>query len=213
MIVLQVILAVGLFFVALLLFAMVRQIGVITQRLPKIEDAEEAGPLEPGTMLPLREFTTYQAKSQILFAPGMHGGAVLVIASFSCPACQLLLRGLRGCPDDVRRGIILFMLDNEIERRYQKRIHKTGLEDYPIVEALDLSRSFRIRRAPFAYVVDGEGIVREATALASLDDLVTLTRRHLSVALSKGGNVHVREMGGCADSSAGTQDVPEAVAP
>jgi hypothetical protein len=110
------------------------------------------------------------------------------------------------------------MLDRDIERRFTKLVSKLRLQDFPIIEALDLSSQFRIRRAPFAYVVDGTGNVLETTALGSTDDLVALTRKHFAITNPKKENIRVKcklasELGGQVRSQISDSDVSKVVTP
>src|SRR5262249_11888294 len=114
----------------------------------------------------------------------------LLFVSFSCPVCNQLLRQLRKSPKDLRNRLVLFMLDTDIERRYANVIHKMGLQSFPIVEAYDLAQQFRIYRAPFVYVVDGQATITEALAVVSTNDLVALARRHFGAATSKEERTH-----------------------
>ncbi len=185
MIFIQAFLAIGLLFVSLLLFVMVRQIGVIAQRIPKKTDAGVVNSLPLGIVIPVREFDTYDHENRIVFSPGTRDGAVLLFLSFTCPVCNQLLPKLSDSPTNVRKRLVLFMLDTDIQRRFAKEIRKMRLNTFPIVEAYELAKQFRIYRAPFVYVVDGEGNVLDASAIVSNNDLVALVRKHFGTATEK----------------------------
>lgn len=191
MLLIQLLLAGGLLFVSLLLFVMIRQIGVVTQRIPKKTDSGVTNPLPVGTTIPLREVVTFDGGTTLTFAPGRAGGSLLLFVSFSCPVCNQLLRQLGAAPAHLRDRLALFLLDTDVGKRYARKIDRLGLTPYPIVEAYELAAAFRIWRAPFVYVVDGEGTVLDAFAVASATELVALVRQHFGVPAEREERVHV----------------------
>jgi len=96
-----------------------------------------------------------------------------------------LLRELRHAPADVRNRLVLLMLDTDIERRYQAQIRKMELQPFTIIEAYDLAGTFRVHRAPFIYVCDGEGTILDAFAILTLSEVVALGRTHFGSATGK----------------------------
>ena len=77
MIFLQGILAVAVLGVSLLLFAMVRQIGVISQRIPKRSDSTKVIPLAVGTSVPVSEFETFDRRNRVGLSDGEKGTLVV----------------------------------------------------------------------------------------------------------------------------------------
>jgi hypothetical protein len=176
---LQILLAVATAVLSLLAFLLLRQVGLLTRRIPRSRRFAAGLPsLEPGARCPVREFQTYDAASTVGVPAAGEGVTHLLFASFTCSMCRPILEALRSLPSDVRRRTILMMLDTEIARRFSREIRDWSLDGWTIVEAYSMASTFAIERAPYVYAVDAEGVLLEGEPLASPEDLEEFVRRH-----------------------------------
>lgn len=166
--VVQLVLALFLFGVSLLLFLMIRQIGIMAQRIPSKSDPNAVLPLPVGAVVPVKEFVTYDLASHV----DLTGGAVLLFASFSCPICNQVLTALHDSARQYQQSLILFILDRAVQKRYSNHILELKLDGFVIVEAIDLASQFQIRRLPFMYSVDCDGVIVDAITVVSVRELV-----------------------------------------
>jgi hypothetical protein len=176
-IVLQSVLALFTFGLSLLVFLMVRQVGILSRRLPPTPDRKPSQKMVPGAVSPVREFETYDGKTKLRIPLVEDRPTYLLFASFTCSLCRPLLEELRRMARDLRPRIVLMMLDQRVSQRFSGEIAEWSLESWTIVESLHWSGKFEISATPAVFAFDAEGRLMETEAVYSLEDLEEFIRR------------------------------------
>jgi hypothetical protein len=160
---------------ALLLFIMMRQIGILRHRIPPDQKLSDMG-LAVGTQLPAIEFTPYDNATKATIPLAGDGVSFLLFSAFSCSKCQTLLEQLPGLPQVYSDRLGLMLLDTDISERYAAQL--LTLKRFLVVEAFDLATPFKIQHTPFMYVVDQKGMILEKAGIFTADDILEITARY-----------------------------------
>jgi hypothetical protein len=160
---------------ALLLFIMVRQIGILRHRIPPEQKVSEMG-LAVGSQLPAMEFTAYDNVTKAAIPLTGEGVSFLLFSAFSCPKCQTLLEQLPSLPQVYSDRLGLMLLDTDIAERYAAQL--SILKRFRVVEAFDLATPFKIQHTPFMYVVDEQGVIVQKAAIFTVDDMLEIAVRY-----------------------------------
>lgn len=171
---------------ALLMFVMVRQIGIIRQRIPEDLKVETSG-LPDGARVPVMEFATYNGTARCNIPLAGTGKSFLLFTALSCPKCQTLLDQLPGLPVKYSEHLALLILDSDISERFAARLSTFG--DFRVIEGLGMASSFQIKHSPFLYVVDENGIVIEKSLILTLEDMTEVMSRHKETENAVGHNI------------------------
>lgn len=163
-------------FLALLVAALARQIGVLHMRLGvrgALEVDEEGPPL--GEVPPPAEVVDLEGAPHQVGGPG--APTLLLFVSPGCPICREVLPGVAPA---ARAGDLrpLVLVDDEDPR---------SLDLYrgarvPVAAARDVAETYDIPGTPFAVISDRAGVVRAkgtVNTLEQLEGLVDTARRRL----------------------------------
>jgi len=145
-----------------LLFATIRQIGILSWRLEQLAATTpsriERNGLKPGTKAP--DFTLQDTSGKEVSLREYHGHkALLVFMQPGCGPCESLAADLNRYLD--KDGLAVLAISNadpEENRRWQGEIGAA----FPILaqQHLSVSRQYQAFATPFAFLVDEEGVIR-----------------------------------------------------
>ena len=161
MVVSQVILWIAVLALAAVVFALVRQIGVLHERiLPMGALTMDKGP-KVGDQSPVFQLTDLKHRPLTFGAARSDGRSqLLMFVSATCPVCKKLLPIVKSIAAAESRWLdLVFTSDGEASeqddfvRRYQ-------LESYPFVLSSELGMTYRVSKLPYAVLIDQDGVVR-----------------------------------------------------
>ena len=169
-------------FQGLVIFILLRQLGVIY--LGTAQGVARDG-LSQGQRAP--EFSLPTLDGQAVALSGFRGmPLLLVFGSPSCAPCKNLLPDLEAFATEKRDELrVLFLSRGEIEE--SRRFAQELAVRVPVAVHPDesLPEQYKVRVTPFAFLIDGEGVVR-AKGLAN-------NRAHLDMLLQQAAAGHVPE--------------------
>ena len=170
----QAVLAVVLLVVSLLMFMVIRQVGVLLRRIPDADDGDALEqPLTVGEPCPVAAVTTYDGQDMSL-PLAADGCTFLLFASFSCAVCRPVMERLAEVPEAVRSRFVLMMLDSDIRKYYSRELTELNLEAIQIVEAYAMATDFKISRAPYLYAIDPDGSIQRGSPVFSFDEFARI---------------------------------------
>ncbi len=160
---------------AAVVVALVRQVGVLHERVsPAGALVTGAGPAigEPAPRVSVRDL---QGRSLELGAPDAQGRSTLLLfVSPSCPVCKTLLpvaRSVAGAEDPTLQVVLASDGPAEEHRAF---VRAEGLEALPYVVSTELGMAHRVARLPHAVLIDGAGLVRARGLVNSREHLESL---------------------------------------
>ena len=197
LIVSNIILWVVVVLLALLVFALTRQIGILFERVAP------AGALMPTSGPKVGELTEALSLRTIDDNPLHIGGADAAgLASFilfispTCPVCKALVPTAKALiKSEGKRMRLIFASDGDEIVRHEAYARDLELADYPYVISEQLGRNFEVSKLPFAVLIasdgtlKGKGLVNTRehmeSLIESMDSGITSVQEYVGLAQSR----------------------------
>ncbi|NQY90261.1 MAG: methylamine dehydrogenase accessory protein MauD [Deltaproteobacteria bacterium] len=169
---------------ALVVFALSRQVGLLHERVaPAGALAPAKGPTV-GQAAPRLSLTTLDGSSLELGAPSPDGrDTLLFFLSPTCPLCRTLLPTLlRVAADEDASARVVLAGDGDPDE-YRRYAHDNGVSSLPLVVSTELGLAWQVSKLPYAALVDGDGLLRARGMVNTREHLESLFEaRRLGVA-------------------------------
>jgi len=155
--------------------ALVRQIGVLYERVAPAGALMVARGPRVGEAAPL---VTAQA---IDGAPREIGGVradarstLLFFLSPTCPVCKQLLPALRSAAQHERAWLDVVLASDGPRAEHEPFVRAERLEEFPYVLSAPLGITYEVAKLPYAVLIDGAGIVRAKGLVNTREHLESL---------------------------------------
>src|SRR5260370_24028997 len=161
MVVSQVILWIAVLALSAVVFALIRQIGVLHERiLPMGALTIDKGP-KVGDKSPVFQLTDLANRPLTFGAERSDGRSqLLMFVSPTCPVCKKLLPIVKSVVGAESRWLdLIFTSDGEASEQ-DGFVRKHQLESFPFVLSSQLGMPYRVSKLPYAGLIDQEGVVR-----------------------------------------------------
>ncbi|HKD67945.1 MAG TPA: methylamine dehydrogenase accessory protein MauD [Candidatus Binataceae bacterium] len=179
----QIVLWIAVLGLAAVVFALIRQIGVLHERIaPMGALTIDRGPAT-GDQSPVFDLADIRQRPVSIGAPAVDGrSTLLVFVSPDCPVCKKLLPVVKSIARNESSLRVVFASDGD--RAEQERfLQAQHIEDYPLVLSPELGMTFRIGKLPYAVLIDEHGTVRAKGLVNTREHLESiLTAKELGVA-------------------------------
>jgi len=145
-----------------LVFALMRQIGVLHDRLAPAGALSLSGGLKPGERLPEMRLESLSGGEVSLGDQAEDGRATLLaFISPNCPVCAELTEPLKAIARQERDWLrVVFASDGEDQPAHRAAIARYGLEGYPYLLSRDLGMRLEVSKLPYVALVDEHGVLR-----------------------------------------------------
>ena len=162
---------------AVLLWALSRQVGVLFERVaPMGALVTDAGPAV-GEASPRFALQGIQSESVTIGAP-TERPTLLFFLSPTCPVCKKLIPVLKSLQrDELRRLSVVLASDGEAAQHLQF-VREQGLDAMPYVLSTELGMGYRVSRLPYAVLLDTNGAVASKGLVNSREQLDSLLNAH-----------------------------------
>jgi methylamine dehydrogenase accessory protein MauD len=160
---------------AAVLLAVVRQLGVLHERITPA-----------GALMLNRGLTVGEAAPQLevvdLAGRPLHVGAkradgrstLLLFVSPTCPVCKTLLPAVKSSRKDERGWMDLILASDGDVTEQRAFVRAQGLEAIPYVVSAALGLAYQVSRLPFAALLDENGVLRARGLVNSREHLESL---------------------------------------
>jgi methylamine dehydrogenase accessory protein MauD len=160
---------------AAVVLALVRQIGVLHERIGPAGALLLKRGLQVGQPVPSMSLTDLSGRSITIGAPSDNGrSTLLVFLSPTCPICKVLLPVVKSSRASEAAWLELILASDGVEDEHRRFIAANRLEEIPYVLSAELGMSFQVERLPFAAVIDERGILRARGLINSREHLESL---------------------------------------
>jgi methylamine dehydrogenase accessory protein MauD len=160
---------------AAVVLALVRQIGVLHERIGPAGALLLKRGLQVGQPVPSMSLADLSGRSVTIGAPSDSGrSTLLVFLSPTCPVCKLLLPVVKSSRTSESAWLELILASDGVEDEHRRFIAANKLEEIPYVLSAELGMSFQVERLPFAAVIDEGGILRARGLINSREHLESL---------------------------------------
>jgi len=159
---------------ALMVFALARQVGVLHERVaPAGALLPTSGP-RVGELTEPSVFTDLAGQSVTVGGPSEDGRASLLLwISPTCPVCRSLVPTARALARDERLRLI-FASDGDKVERHAKYVQDLRIGEYPYIVSQKLGLKYAVSKLPFAALIGPDGILRSKGLVNAREHLESL---------------------------------------
>lgn len=171
----QIVLWIVVVVLALTVLALVRQIGVLHERVAPLGALSTKNAVDVGQASP--QFDVIDLAGRPLHIGGRSPDArsqLLLFVSPSCPMCKKLLPVARSFARSERRGVALVLMGDGDRPSHEALIAEHRLQDVPFALAPIVGINLGIGKLPQAVLIDAEGVIRSKGIVNSREHLESL---------------------------------------
>jgi len=160
---------------AAVVLALVRQLGVLHERIGPAGALMLNRGLTVGEPAPALEVTALDGRALRLGAARSDGRSTLLLfVSPTCPVCKTLLPAVISSGRDERAWMdVILASDGELAAQ-REFVRAQGLEGVPYVVSAALGLAYQVSRLPFAALLDEHGVLRARGLVNSREHLESL---------------------------------------
>ena len=155
--------------------ALVRQVGVLHERIAPAGALMLKGGPRVGEVAPVMELADLEGRTYRVGGERADGRSTLLLfVSPGCPVCKSLLPAVKSSRKDERGWLdVILASDGDIGEQ-REFVRAQGLEGIPYVVSAALGLAHQVGRLPFAALVDERGILRARGLVNSREHLESL---------------------------------------
>jgi methylamine dehydrogenase accessory protein MauD len=159
----------------LALLAVVRQLGVLHERIAPVGALMLAKGLKVGELAPGITVDDLDGRSLTLGAARTDGRATLLMfVSPTCPVCKALLPVLKSSLTSERDWLDIVLASDGENARQREFVAAHRLGSFSYVVSAPLGISYQVSRLPFAALIDAQGVLRARGIVNSREHLESL---------------------------------------
>jgi methylamine dehydrogenase accessory protein MauD len=160
---------------ALVVLALLRQVGVLHERIAPAGALMLNRGLNVGERVPMLDVLDLDGRELRLGAPRSDGkSTLLVFVSPTCPICKTLLPILKYGRKDERDWLEVILASDGEPPEHRQFVTEQGLTGLPYVLSAPLGLAFQVSRLPFAALLDPQGVLRARGLVNSREHLESL---------------------------------------
>jgi methylamine dehydrogenase accessory protein MauD len=159
----------------LVIVALVRQVGVLYERVAPAGALAVREGAEVGKAAPRLRVETLAGKQIEIGAPRDDGRAsLLFFLSPSCPVCKTLLPALLSLARHEAKTIDVLLASDGERAEHEEFVEEFGLSTLPYLLSPNLGIEFGVSKLPFAALVDHAGVLRARGLVNTREHLESL---------------------------------------
>jgi methylamine dehydrogenase accessory protein MauD len=171
----QIVLWVVVVVLALTVVALVRQIGVLHERVAPLGALSTKNAVEVGQAAPQFDVIDLSGRPLHIGGRSLDGRSqLLLFVSPSCPMCKKLLPVARSFARSERRGVAIVLMGDGDRPSHEALIAEHRLQDVPFALAPIVGINLGIGKLPQAVLIDPEGVIRSKGIVNSREHLESL---------------------------------------
>jgi len=171
----QIVLWILMLVMAGLQLALLRQVGVLHERIaPMGALTIDKGPKE-GETAPIFELTDLGRRRVTIGGPGERGlGTLLFFLSPTCPVCKKMLPILKSLAASEEKSLRIVLASDGEREEHERFVTAQNLGDFPFVLSQELGMTYRVAKLPYAVLIDEAGVVRAKGLINTREHLESL---------------------------------------
>jgi methylamine dehydrogenase accessory protein MauD len=172
----QVLLWIVVVALAVTVFALARQIGVLHERSAPLGALETDHGPGVGDKAPVFELRDLQGEPLTLGGLTQSGKDLLLLfLSPSCPMCNKLLPAVKSLYRQEQRGLDVVLVSDGAEKRaHEEFVRRYQLNGIRYVVSSTVGITFQVGKIPYAILIDAEGVVRSKGLVNTREHLESL---------------------------------------
>ncbi|MEI8296660.1 MAG: methylamine dehydrogenase accessory protein MauD [Pseudomonadota bacterium] len=159
----------------LVVLALLRQIGVLHERIAPVGALMLAKGLKIGELAPSVPVADLAGRSVSIGGERADGRTqLLMFVSPTCPVCKVLLPVLKSSRKSEQSWLDIVLASDGDFVEQSAFVREQGLEMFPYVLSAPLGISFQVSRLPYAVLIDEQGVLRARGLINSREHLESL---------------------------------------
>lgn len=158
---------------AVIVFALARQVGVLFERVAPMGALVTDGGPKIGEASPRFELTALNGRPVVVGAAGGRSTLIFFLSP-TCPVCKKLLPVLKSAAKAEHSWLDVVLASDGDRDKQEAFVRQQGLARFPYVLSADLGMTYRVNRLPFAVLLDGDAIVRAKGLVNNREQLESL---------------------------------------
>jgi methylamine dehydrogenase accessory protein MauD len=155
--------------------ALVRQVGVLHERIAPAGALMLNRGLRVGEPAPTLEITDLEGRVHRVGDVRADGRSTLLLfVSPTCPVCKSLLPAVKSSRRDERGWLDVILASDGDVAEQREFVRAQGLEATPYVVSAPLGLAYQVSRLPFAALLDERGVLRARGLVNSREHLESL---------------------------------------
>ncbi len=160
---------------AAVLLAVVRQLGVLHERIAPAGALMLNRGLKVGDAAPVVAVADLAGRTHEVGTARADGRSTLLLfVSPTCPVCKTLLPAVKSSRKDERGWMDIILASDGDLKEQQDFVRAQGLESIPYVVSAALGLAYQVSRLPFAALLDEQGVLRARGLVNSREHLESL---------------------------------------
>lgn len=157
------------------LLAVVRQLGVLHERIAPVGALMLAKGLKVGDPAPQIAVQDLEGRSIMVGAVRTDERAALIMfVSPTCPVCKALLPALKSSLAAEREWLDIILASDGETASQREFVLAHRLGGFPYIVSAPLGISYQVSRLPFAVLIDAQGVLRARGIVNSREHLESL---------------------------------------
>jgi methylamine dehydrogenase accessory protein MauD len=159
----------------LVVLALVRQLGVLHERIAPAGALMLNRGLDIGARVPMIDVEDLAGRALRIGEPRSdRRSTLLVFVSPTCPVCKSLLPVVKAGRRQEQDWLeVILASDGDLEQQRQFALEQ-GLTELPFIVSAPLGMTYQVSRLPFAALVDADGVLRARGLVNSREHLESL---------------------------------------
>ena len=171
----QIALWVLLLIMAGLQLALLRQIGVIHERIaPMGALTLDKGPKEGESAPTFEALDLGRRRIKIGGASASGKSALLFFLSPTCPVCKKMLPILKSSARTEASWLEIFLASDGEAAEHERFVAAQNLGEFPYILSQELGMTYRVAKLPYAVLIDETGVIRAKGLINSREHLESL---------------------------------------
>lgn len=145
---------------AAMVFALVRQIGILYERVAPAGALMAGSGLKTGEEIPVFDFETIAGQAIRIGGKNSNGKSTLLFfLSPNCPVCKTLIPILTAMRKSEANWLEIIFASDGDEKEHRRWLQECKLESWPYILSQQLGMTMRVAQLPFAALIDENGIL------------------------------------------------------
>ena len=145
---------------AAMIFALVRQIGILYERVAPAGALMAGSGLKTGEETPVLDLETLAGRAIRVGGKSSTGKSTLLFfLSPNCPICKTLIPILTAMRKSEANWLEIVLASDGDEREHREWLRESQLESWPYILSQQLGMTMQVAKLPFAALIDENGIL------------------------------------------------------
>jgi methylamine dehydrogenase accessory protein MauD len=145
---------------AAMIFALVRQIGILYERVAPAGALMAGSGLKTGEETPVLDLETLDGQAIRIGGKSNTGKSTLLFfLSPNCPICKTLIPILTAMRKSEARWLEIVFASDGDEKEHREWLRESRLESWPYILSQQLGMTMQVAKLPFAALIDENGIL------------------------------------------------------